>query len=147
MPIAFALVESENSKSWLRFLKLIKRALVEDRENACVLHDRNAGLLNAVEKLKNGRGPEVQRPDIQSRWCMRHLGSNFYKQFKRKRLMDLFKRLCKQNQRKKFDFLWQRLDELTTSHMNEVRRQPIVALEEEPQGLSPDPYEAKSKTR
>jgi len=62
--IAFALVESENSKSWLRFLKLIKRALVEDRENACVLDDHNAGLLNAVDKLKNGRDPEVQWPDI-----------------------------------------------------------------------------------
>ena len=37
---------------------------MEDRENACVLHDRNAGLLNAVEKLKNGRDPEVQWPDI-----------------------------------------------------------------------------------
>ena len=28
---------------------------MEDRENACVLHDRNVGLLNVVDKLKNGR--------------------------------------------------------------------------------------------
>jgi len=53
-------------------------------------------LLNAVENLKNGTDPEVQWPDIQSRWCMKHLAANFYKQFKSKRLMDLFKRLCKQ---------------------------------------------------
>ena len=127
MPIAFALVGSKNSESCLWFLKLLKRALVEERDNVCVLHDRNAGLLNAVDKLKNGTNPDVQWPDIQSRWCMRHLASNFYKQFRSKRLMDLFKRLCKQNQRKKFDFLWQRLDELTISHMNEVRCQPVVA--------------------
>ena len=53
-------------------------------------------LLNAVENLKNGTDPDVQWPDIQSQWCMRHLAANFYKQFKSKRLMDLFKRLCKQ---------------------------------------------------
>ena len=46
-----------------------------------------------------------------------------------------------------FDFLWQWLDELTTSHMKEVRRHPVVAREEEPQGLGPDPNELKSKTR
>ena len=100
VPIAFALVESEKSESWLWFLKLLKRALVEERENVCVMHDRNACLLNAVDKLKNGREPEVQWHDIQSRWCMRHLASNFYKQFRSKRLMDLFKRQCKQNHKK-----------------------------------------------
>ena len=43
VPIAFTLVESENSESWLWFLKLLKRALVEERENVCVMLDRNAG--------------------------------------------------------------------------------------------------------
>ena len=73
---------------------------MEERENVCVMHDCNVGLLNAVDKLKNDRDPEVQWPDIQSRWCMRHLASNFYKKFRSKRLMDMFKRLCKQNQEK-----------------------------------------------
>jgi len=91
VPIAFDLVESENNESWLWFLKLLKRALVEGMENVCVMHDRNAGLLNAVDKLKNDRDPEVQWPDIQSRWCMRHLASNFYKQFRSKLLMDMFR--------------------------------------------------------
>ena len=67
VPIAFALVESENSESWLWFLKLLKRALVEGRENVSVLHDHNAGLLIAVQKLKNDTDPDVQWPDIQSR--------------------------------------------------------------------------------
>ena len=31
--------------------------------------------------------------------------------------------------------------------MKEVRRQPVVAREEEPQGLGPDPNEPKSSTR
>jgi hypothetical protein len=40
---------------------------MEERENACVLHDHNAGLLNEVDKSKNGRDPEVQWPEIQRR--------------------------------------------------------------------------------
>jgi len=35
VPIAFALVESEKSESWLWFLKLLNRALVEERQCLC----------------------------------------------------------------------------------------------------------------
>ena len=41
VPIAFAFVESENAESWLWFLSLIKRAVVCERPNVCVLHDRH----------------------------------------------------------------------------------------------------------
>ena len=36
--------------------------------------------------------------------------------------MDLFKKLCKQNQQRKFDAIWEQLDRLTTTHMEEVRK-------------------------
>jgi len=65
------------------------------------------------------------------------MGANFYSQFRSKRLEDLFKKLCKQNQRCKFDELWALLDKLTTSHMEDVRKKPVVAREEEPRGLEP----------
>ena len=45
VPIAFAFVESENAESWLWFLSLIKRAVVCERPNVCVLHDRHKGIL------------------------------------------------------------------------------------------------------
>jgi hypothetical protein len=41
VPIAFAFVESENMDSWLWFLSLIKRAVVCERANVCVLQDRH----------------------------------------------------------------------------------------------------------
>ncbi|RLN13643.1 hypothetical protein C2845_PM09G12860 [Panicum miliaceum] len=44
VPIAFAFVESENVESWLWFLPLIKRAVVCDRLNVCVLQDWHSGL-------------------------------------------------------------------------------------------------------
>ena len=98
----------------------------------CVLHDRHKGILSAVKKLQEGRTADVAWPDLHSRWCMCHMGANFYSQFRSKRLEDLFKKMCKQNQRCKFDELWDLLDKLTTSHMEDVRKKPIVAREEEP---------------
>ena len=39
------------------------------------------------------------------------------------------------------------MDRLTTTHMEEVRKKPIVARQEEPEGLEPIPNEAPSITR
>lgn len=147
VPVAFAFVESENTSSWLWFLRHIKMCVVENRPNVCVLHDRHAGLLSAIQKLQEDVTQSVPWPDLHSRWCMRHFGANFYRQFRSKRLMDLFKKLCKQNQQRKFDAIWEQLDRLTTTHMEEVRKKPIVARQEEPEGLEPIPNEAPSITR
>ena len=92
VPIAFAFVESENAESWLWFLSLIKRAVVCERPNVCVLHDRHKGILSAIKKLQEDRNIDVSWPDLHSRWCMRHMGANFYSQFRSKRLEDLFKK-------------------------------------------------------
>ena len=123
LPVAFAFVESENTDSWYWFLQRLKMAVVQDRPNVCVIHDRHPGLLKAILDMKYGcaeRGVAASWTDIQSRWCMRHLGANFYSHFKNKQLMNLFKRLCSQNQQRKFNVLWQRLDELTTKHSDEL---------------------------
>ena len=42
------------------------------------------------------------------------MGANFYDHFKNKDLKNMFKRLCIQNQQRKFNALWQILDQLTT---------------------------------
>ena len=44
---------------------------------------------------------------------MRHLGANFFKQFRNKDLMNMFKRLCNQNQQRKFEALLKIPDERT----------------------------------
>ena len=89
-------VESENVESWLWFLSLIKQAVVCERPNMCVLHDRHKGILSAVKKLQEDRNIDVSWLDLHSWWCMRHMGANFYSQFRSKRLEDLFKKMCKQ---------------------------------------------------
>jgi hypothetical protein len=104
LPVAFAFVESENTYSWYPFLQRFKLAVVRDREDACLLHDRHAGILRAILDLQEGC-VETEEPlkwrDVRSRWCMRYIGANFFGQFKNKHLMDMFKMLCKKtNQRK-----------------------------------------------
>src|SRR6266540_3404229 len=50
---------------------------------------------------------------------MRHMGANFYDHFKNRDLMILFKRLCAQNQQRKFNALWKLLDDMTAKHIEE----------------------------
>ncbi|KAK1684592.1 hypothetical protein QYE76_045440 [Lolium multiflorum] len=120
VPLAFAFVESENTASWLWFFRQLKKSIVKDRPNVCVLHDRHAGILAAIKTLKEA-GPDEETPwqDMQSRWCMRHLGANFFSQFRNKGLMNLFKKLCKQNQECKYMFLRGKLDEFTKDHVRQ----------------------------
>uniref|UniRef100_A0A0A9DJV3 MULE transposase domain-containing protein n=1 Tax=Arundo donax TaxID=35708 RepID=A0A0A9DJV3_ARUDO len=141
VPIAFAFVECERTESWLWFLRWVKRAVVMDRPNVCILHDRHAGLLSAIDMLQMDHNDEAFWQNLHSRWCMRHLETNYHRQFKSKRLMDMFKKLCKHNRRRKFDMLWAELDKLTGNHMNEVKKQPILRDDDEPKGLDPLPNE------
>ena len=64
------------------------------------------------------------------------MGAKFYRQFKNKDLMKLFKKLCSQNQQRKFNALWARLDELTMKQTAEV-----AATDDEPIALGPLPID------
>ncbi len=145
LPLAFAFVESENTDSWYWFLKLVKTKVVGMRPNVCLIHDRHAGILRAIEELQFGsmeRGYPGVWDDVQSRWCMRHMGANFFKQFKNKELMNMFKRLCNQNQEKKFNELWKRLDELTAKCSDQRAAAPSTAVADPPQALGPLPTDS-----
>jgi len=120
LPLAFAFVENENKESWLWFLRHLKVGVVQDRPNVCLIHDRHAGLLSAVKSLQEDADEPFPWPDLQSRWCMHHMEVNFYKKFRSKKLMDMFKLLCSQNQEGKFNALWKELDDLTQAHINEM---------------------------
>ncbi|XP_022139701.1 uncharacterized protein LOC111010548 [Momordica charantia] len=52
-PIAFAIVEEENTSSWSWFLCAL-RNLVTDRDGICLISDRHGGILAAVKNKENG---------------------------------------------------------------------------------------------
>ena len=51
LPLAFAYVESKNNDSWLWFLTLIKTRVVGHRQRVCVISDRHAGIIHALDTL------------------------------------------------------------------------------------------------
>nr|AAN04209.1 Putative retroelement [Oryza sativa Japonica Group]ABG65916.1 transposon protein, putative, Mutator sub-class [Oryza sativa Japonica Group] len=57
VPLAFALVEKENSRDW----------------EVCIISDRHAGIMNAMTT------PIPGLPPVHHRWCMRHFSANFHK--------------------------------------------------------------------
>jgi hypothetical protein len=83
-----------------------------NREDVCLIHDCHAGLLKALLNLYSGcidSGEVTKWSDVQSRWCMRHMGATFLKQFKNSQVMNMFKRLSGQPDRRKFKNLWDKL--------------------------------------
>ena len=55
LSVAFAFVKSENTDSWLWFMKNVRISVVQGRPNVCLIHDRHAGLLRAITQLQKER--------------------------------------------------------------------------------------------
>jgi hypothetical protein len=133
LPVTFAFIESENTDSWYWFLERVKLAVVRGREDVCLIHDRHAGILREILDLQEGWVETGELPkwcDVRSRWCMRYIGAKFFRQFKNKHLMDMFKRLCKETNQQKFNKQWQKLDELIGKKRSEDVSKNITAQDE-----------------
>jgi hypothetical protein len=119
LPVAFAYIESENNDSWLWFLILLHTRVVGNREHVCIILDRNAGLIHALDVLHDSTNPSIAWPDVKRRWCMRHLGANMYSRYHNKALVKRFKGLGLQKQRSKFNLIWRKLNDTTCKMMND----------------------------
>ena len=73
VPLAFALVEKENSRDWCWFIDLVRRVVVGPHREVCIISDRHAGIMNAMTT------PVPGLPPVHHRWCMRHFSANFHK--------------------------------------------------------------------
>ena len=96
----------------------MKVHVVAARSDVCLISDRHAGLLQSIIKLQRGTATTPPLwPDVHNKWYIRHMGTNFYDHFKNKDLKNMFKRLCIQNQQRKFNALWQMFDQLTAEQV------------------------------
>jgi hypothetical protein len=67
--------------------------LVSFRLDCLFIPSRQLSIMN----LQNGyidAGEVLKWHDGRSRWCMRHMGTNFSKQFRTNQLMNMVKKLC-----------------------------------------------------
>ena len=109
VPLAFALVTTENNDNWEWFMNLVRTKCIEAQREVCVISDRHQGILNAVEIEIPGHAR------VHHRWCMRHFVSNFYRACNSKELSDDLKDCCLAFTERHFARLYNRLLTLTTS--------------------------------
>ncbi|KAH1073866.1 hypothetical protein J1N35_026194 [Gossypium stocksii] len=72
LPIAFAIMESENSESWESFIRNLRRHVVR-QDNICIISDKSKGLVAAI------RQSEVSWRSI---YCICHIDVNFHNEYK-----------------------------------------------------------------
>ena len=77
-PLAFAIVESETREAWMWFLHYLRRH-VTPQPNLCIISDRGTSLLAALQSERVGWNGS----NVSSMYCIRHIASNFNKQFKK----------------------------------------------------------------
>ncbi|XP_031737534.1 uncharacterized protein LOC116402427 [Cucumis sativus] len=106
-PLAFAIVEGENTSSWSWFLRAL-REYVTDRYGICLISDRHRDILSAINNEEVG----WSEPRAVHRYCLRHVASNFNQKYKSKQLKDLVFRAGNQHQRRKFIKIMKELQRL-----------------------------------
>ncbi|XP_074321488.1 uncharacterized protein LOC141658418 [Silene latifolia] len=106
-PVAFAIVEAENTDSWPWFMSCI-RVFVTKRSGLCVISDRHKGIMKAMSEVGSG----WEEPYAYHRVCIRHLASNVNTRFRNTAVKEMFGSTVMQLQNKKFDIGFRRLGEL-----------------------------------
>jgi hypothetical protein len=106
LPLAFALVEGENNKSWSWFLGLVRKQVLGSDRQVCMISDHHRGLLNSAKEHLEGYPPLIHR------WCSRHFDANIWKKQRSKEVITRLKSLCKVKEEKKFEARLKELEKI-----------------------------------
>jgi hypothetical protein len=112
MPLAFALVEGEDNKSWSWFLGLVRKQVLGPDRQVCMISDYHRGLINGAKEHLVGY------PSLIHRWCSCHFVVNIWKKQRRKKVITKLKSLCKVKDEKKFKVRLKELEKILNDDAN-----------------------------
>ncbi|XP_022031224.1 uncharacterized protein LOC110932178 [Helianthus annuus] len=119
MPLAYALVDEETVHSWCWFFQNLKEHVTTNcTSKICVLSDRHAGIINAMENLEDWKEPKAYH-----RYCLRHVRSNFSGKYKSKSLRKLCWMIGSTSQPSKYHWAvreMQMLDQAAWDYLNNI---------------------------
>ncbi|XP_047264154.1 uncharacterized protein LOC124896607 [Capsicum annuum] len=100
LPLAFAIVDRELKEAWKWFFRKLSAYVIKDREDVCIISDREKEILATLSELW-----QFQEPQAFHRFCVRHLKSNFQYYFPNRNLSDLMWNAALAHQVRKFEAL------------------------------------------
>ncbi|KAL9680455.1 hypothetical protein QQ045_018334 [Rhodiola kirilowii] len=114
LPLAYALVESENIDSWKWFMTCIRNGVTQ-REGLCIISDRHAEIMRVMEE------DDWKPPEAYHRICIRHFASNFNLKVKCMAKIDLLTSIGYENQQLKFCNRFKELKELLKDNQDALK--------------------------
>jgi hypothetical protein len=96
LPLAFAIVEKENSDNWGFFMKWLRREVIGMDRYMCVISDRHKAIKWVFEQ--SHLGWNVENGECMHRLCMQHVTENLYNHCGRdEEISNRFKAGCRKN--------------------------------------------------
>ncbi|KAL4284779.1 hypothetical protein GQ457_16G007700 [Hibiscus cannabinus] len=115
IPIAFALVPREDTDSCKFFLKKLRQYFFRNKR-VCLISDRGPGLLSAIEIL----GSRFRSPNVEHRFCLRHVASNYHGRYKKDSERKLILRMGYELLPNKFEDMLEELKEKNNEGYNYI---------------------------
>ncbi|KAJ1698140.1 hypothetical protein LUZ63_006652 [Rhynchospora breviuscula] len=111
LPLAFALVRTENEQCWGWFMNFLRRQVIGEGRKFCVVSDRHWGIMNAFKQSQYGWQEDANPSYAVHRYCMQHVCENVFKASgKDAALPDKFRnKLANKKKRRPFYKMWNEL--------------------------------------
>ncbi|KAJ1702457.1 hypothetical protein LUZ63_002236 [Rhynchospora breviuscula] len=111
LPLAFALVRTENEQCWGWFMNFLRRQVIGEGRKFCVVSDRHWGIRNAFKQPQYGWQEDANPSYAVHRYCMQYVCENVFKASgKDAALPDKFRnKLANKKKRRPFYKMWNEL--------------------------------------
>ncbi|KAJ3699397.1 hypothetical protein LUZ61_003102 [Rhynchospora tenuis] len=115
VPLAFALVRTEDEACWGWFMKFLRDYVIGEKKKFCVVSDRHWGIRNTFKRPQYGWEESANPSYAVHRYCMQHVCENLFKACGRDlSLVEKFRnKLANKKKRRAYERMW---NELTLTH-------------------------------